>query len=111
MPTGIFDHTYWRARMVLYGRIRINNEKRPRPNRRNGQHHRHGYIYIFAKGHPRQDAQGYIKLCNLMMESITGEPIPEGMVVHHKNGIRDDDRPDNLELLTPSEHASLHRKK
>jgi len=31
------------------------------------------------------------------------------MHVHHKNGIRWDNRPDNIELMTPSEHASLHR--
>lgn len=28
--------------------------------------------------------------------------------VHHKNGVRWDNRPDNIEVLTPSEHSGLH---
>lgn len=31
-----------------------------------------------------------------------------GKVVHHKNEIPWDNRPDNLELLSPSEHAMVH---
>jgi HNH endonuclease len=35
-------------------------------------------------------------------------PIPDGYHVHHKNGDRTDNRPQDLELITHSEHSSLH---
>lgn len=35
-------------------------------------------------------------------------PIPSGWAVHHKNQIKDDDRPSNLIGLPPKQHFSLH---
>lgn len=34
--------------------------------------------------------------------------IPDGMVVHHINLVRDDNRPENLALMTSSEHIAYH---
>lgn len=35
-------------------------------------------------------------------------PIPSGSVVHHVNGDPSDDHPENLQVLTRSEHAKAH---
>lgn len=68
-----------------------------------------GYIFIQQLKHPRANSRGYIKRAILALEQRLGRPLLPNMVSHHKNGIKDDDRPENLEELTPSEHARLRR--
>lgn len=49
----------------------------------------------------------YIYRYRWLWEQTYG-PIPEGMEVHHKNRVSDDDRIENLELLTNAEHRLEH---
>lgn len=70
-----------------------------------------GYISVYVPDHPNATKDGYVMKHHLVMEQYIGNYIPVGYVVHHKNGKRNDNRIENLQLMTPGEHASYHMKK
>lgn len=39
---------------------------------------------------------------------VLGRPLDAGEVVHHRNGKKRDNRPENLEVMTRAAHALLH---
>lgn len=71
-----------------------------------------GYIRITGsdvKYHPRHTTGGVYEHI-LVMEKVLGRFISIDEEVHHKNKIRDDNRPENLEVLLGSTHKTLHAK-
>ena len=71
-------------------------------------HHSRGYILHLKKGHPFADKYGYVMAHRLIMEERIGRYLLKGEVVHHINGIKDDNRFENLKLMTLPEHTRLH---
>jgi len=78
------------------------------PNWRAGRFVHRGYVYVYCPGHPFADKGGYVAEHRLVCEHTLGRMLVPGEVVHHKNGIRDDNRPGNLEVRTQSEHQRHH---
>lgn len=65
-----------------------------------------GYKTITVKGHPNQmDEKGRIREHVYIMSNYLGRPLSKGETVHHKNGMRNDNRIENLELWSKSQPA------
>ena len=59
---------------------------------------KHGYIVIRHVGNEMSGMGGYMLEHRLVMSMFIGRKLYRNESVHHKNGIRDDNRIENLEL-------------
>ena len=69
--------------------------------------HKAGYVMAWAPGHPRAGKGQYVFEHILVMERLLGRHMVPQESVHHRNGVKDDNRPENLELWTRPQPAGI----
>lgn len=76
------------------------------PTWRGGRRMLRGYVYLWTSGHPYATSKGYVFEHRLVMEKALGRYLERDEIVHHLNGIRDDNRIKNLALLRRTYHGT-----
>lgn len=66
------------------------------------------YYYCIVREHPNRTKNDYVLLHRVVMENHLGRLLNTNEVVHHKNENKKDNRIENLEVLTVSEHSRHH---
>lgn len=69
-----------------------------------------GRVLIYTPGHPAAINGRYVYRYRLVVEKRLGRFLKPDEHIHHINGIKDDDRDENLQVMSGSEHAKLHQK-
>lgn len=91
---------------------------KPRPSgtesaRFKGRRIVNGYVYVHQPQHPHATTSktmlGYVLEHRLVLEEKLGRLLKPTEAGHHINGIRTDNRPENLVALTRAEHRQVHQ--
>lgn len=103
-----------------YQRFYIHGEERPEIaiGDRSGMHNANwkkgevaftdGRVLIYSPNHPHPNSGAYVFRYRLVVERHLGRYLSPDEIVHHKNNDPSDDRIENLEVMSQSEHARGH---
>lgn len=68
-----------------------------------------GYVIEYAPDHPNAGSKGYVKQHRIIMEKHLGRYLDHNEIVHHINGIKTDNRIENLMIMKLGEHIKGHK--
>src|SRR3990167_8157540 len=69
----------------------------------------HGYKLVHLPNHPASDGRGDVLEQRLVMMEKLGRILESHELVHHRNGIKSDNRLENLEIILQYPKGGLHK--
>jgi hypothetical protein len=71
--------------------------------------HTAGYVLVYKPEHPRADRVGYVLEHILVAEQMLGRFMYAHEKVHHKDGDRTNNVPENIQIITQGNHLRIHK--
>ena len=102
--TGTLAKEFNIPRMRVWSHLKKNNVEIRKDGWGRGHRFDNGYKWIRDKNNPSANSTGYIAEHRLIMEKELGRPLKRYEYVHHRNGIRNDNRVENLAVLKAEKH-------
>ena len=69
----------------------------------------YGYSFLYRPQHIQSMKTGYVREHRMIMSDCLGKKLHPDEHVHHKNGIRDDNRIENLLVIDNGKHVTTHQ--
>jgi hypothetical protein len=79
------------------------------PMWKGGKRNQNGYVFVLAPEHPKVYRGGYYPEHRIIMEKKIGRILESYEIVHHRNGKRNDNRIENLEIVALKNHYGIIR--
>jgi hypothetical protein len=116
MPRGVYKRTDACRKILSLAKLGCRlSEKHKKKIGKSMLGNKNSYIrgYHFDKNGYKilHEEIGHIKEHRIVMEKYLDRPLKPSEIIHHKNGNPADNRIENLEITTHSEHRSLHARK